>query len=199
GMFMLTLSVSIPMLKPPTCLDSNPNNCKKPSTLQVAVFFGALYTLALGTGALNRTFRRLVLTNSTILNRRRRSKRFPSSIGGCLVSSLYFGSLAKLQLNSSSSTTSPWKLCSVTKVEETKQMVRMLPIWVATFVPSIVLAQINTLFIKQGTTLQRGIGNFEIPPASLSAFVTLTMLISVVLYDWYFVKIIQNGPKTLEE
>ncbi|KAF4371329.1 hypothetical protein G4B88_003799 [Cannabis sativa] len=42
--------VSIPMLKPPTCLDSNPNNCKKPSTLQVAVFFGALYTLALGTG-----------------------------------------------------------------------------------------------------------------------------------------------------
>ena len=57
------------------------------------------------------------------------------------------------------------------------------------------LAQVNTLFIKQGTTLQRVVGSFKIPPASLVAFVTLSMLISVVLYDWYFVKIIRKWTK----
>ncbi|KAJ4955543.1 hypothetical protein NE237_012326 [Protea cynaroides] len=48
---------------------------------------------------------------------------------------------------------SPWMLCSVTQVEETKQMLCMIPILIATFVPSIMVAQINTLFVKQGTTL----------------------------------------------
>jgi len=52
------------------------------------------------------------------------------------------------------------------------------------------LAQINTLFVKQGTTLDRKVtGSFSIPPASLSGFVTLSMLISIVLYDRVFVKI----------
>lgn len=49
-MSLLTLSVSIPSLKPPACHDPNPENCPKASTLQLAVFYGALYTLAVGTG-----------------------------------------------------------------------------------------------------------------------------------------------------
>ncbi|XP_042435684.1 protein NRT1/ PTR FAMILY 5.2-like isoform X1 [Zingiber officinale] len=82
----------------------------------------------------------------------------------------------------------PWALCTVTQVEETKQMLRMIPVLITTFVPSTINAQINTLFVKQGTTLDRHIGpNFKIPPASLVAFVTLSMLVSVVLYDRYFV------------
>lgn len=96
------------------------------------------------------------------------------------------------------SETSPWKLCPVTQVEETKQMLRMIPILVSTFVPSTMQAQINTLFVKQGTTLDRAIGSFNIPPASLGAFVTLSMLISVVLYDRFFVNIMKkltNNPR----
>jgi dipeptide/tripeptide permease len=50
GMLVLTLAVSLPSLKPPSCSDANIENCKKASTLQLAVFYGALYTLALGTG-----------------------------------------------------------------------------------------------------------------------------------------------------
>ncbi|KAH9764206.1 protein NRT1/ PTR FAMILY 5.2 [Citrus sinensis] len=92
--------------------------------------------------------------------------------------------------------TNPWMLCSVTQVEETKQMLAMIPILVATFVPSTMLAQINTLFVKQGTTLDRAIGSsFKIPPASLTGFVTLSMLICVVLYDRYFVKITRRWTK----
>ncbi|PNY01084.1 peptide transporter PTR3-a-like protein [Trifolium pratense] len=95
----------------------------------------------------------------------------------------------------SNSSTSSWVLCPITHVEETKQMLRMIPIWVATFIPSTMIAQINTLFVKQGTTLDRGIGSFQIPPASLGTFVTLSMLISVVLYDRVFVKIMQKFTK----
>ncbi|XP_027116616.1 protein NRT1/ PTR FAMILY 5.2 [Coffea arabica] len=91
--------------------------------------------------------------------------------------------------------TNPWMLCPVTQVEETKQMLRMIPILIATFIPSTMLAQINTLFVKQGTTLNRRLGGFNIPPASLAAFVTLSMLISVMLYDRYFVKIIRRWTK----
>lgn len=49
-MGILTLAVSVPSLKPPPCLEVNKENCKQASKLQLAVFFGALYMLALGTG-----------------------------------------------------------------------------------------------------------------------------------------------------
>ena len=74
-------------------------------------------------------------------------------------------------------------------------MLRMIPILVATFVPSTMMAQINTLFVKQGTTLERHIGSFKIPPASLAAFVTVSLLVCVVLYDRFFVKIMQRFTK----
>lgn len=49
-MSILTLAVSVPGLKPPQCANPKLGNCKKASTLQLAVFYGSLYTLALGTG-----------------------------------------------------------------------------------------------------------------------------------------------------
>lgn len=91
---------------------------------------------------------------------------------------------------------SPWKLCPVTQVEEAKQMIKMLPILIAMFIPSTMLAQTHTLFIKQGTTLKRGIGpNFEIPPASLTAFITISMLITLVVYDRVMVPILRKYTK----
>ncbi|RZC58652.1 hypothetical protein C5167_005954 [Papaver somniferum] len=92
--------------------------------------------------------------------------------------------------------TGPWRLCPVTQVEETKQMVKMIPILIVTFIPCAVLAQTNTLFVKQGATLQRSMGpNFDIPPASLAAFITLSMLISIVVYDRYFVSLVRRYTK----
>jgi dipeptide/tripeptide permease len=89
----------------------------------------------------------------------------------------------------------PWMLSTVTQVEETKQMLRMIPILVATFVPSTMIAQINTLFVKQGTTLDRHLGSFKIPPASLAGFVTISLLVCVVLYDRIFVKVMRRWTK----
>jgi dipeptide/tripeptide permease len=95
--------------------------------------------------------------------------------------------LSKAAVKTAPAPASRWSLSTVTQVEETKQMLKMLPVLAITFVPSAMMAQINTLFVKQGTTLERHIGpRFEIPPASLQGFVTISMLVSVVLYDRVF-------------
>ncbi|KAL8214008.1 hypothetical protein R6Q57_003457 [Mikania cordata] len=91
---------------------------------------------------------------------------------------------------------SEWKVCPVTQVEQTKQMVKMIPILLATVIPSTLLAQTHTLFIKQGVTLVRAVGpHFEIPPACLSMFVTIFLLISIVLYDRFFVPTVRKYTK----
>ncbi|CAN6304906.1 unnamed protein product [Urochloa humidicola] len=95
--------------------------------------------------------------------------------------------LSKAAVKTTGGKASRWSLSTVTQVEETKQMLKMLPVLAITFVPSAMMAQINTLFVKQGTTLERHIGpRFAIPPASLQGFVTISMLVSVVLYDRVF-------------
>ncbi|CAA2955440.1 NRT1 PTR FAMILY -like [Olea europaea subsp. europaea] len=91
---------------------------------------------------------------------------------------------------------SPWILCPVTQIEQTKQMIKMIPILLATFIPATMAAQTHTLFIKQGTTLERSIGpHFKIPPGCLSAFVTIFMLTSIVLYDRFFVPFVRRYTK----
>ncbi|KAL0911844.1 hypothetical protein M5K25_017769 [Dendrobium thyrsiflorum] len=91
---------------------------------------------------------------------------------------------------------SPWILCSVTQIEETKQIIKLLPVCITTIVPSVMMAQVLTLFIKQGVTLNRNIGpHFQIPPASLSCFFTIGTLISVVIYDRIFVPLLKKHTK----
>ncbi|CAL5193835.1 unnamed protein product [Lathyrus oleraceus] len=92
--------------------------------------------------------------------------------------------------------TSSWRLCTVTQVEETKQMIKMIPILILTIIPNTMLGQSFTLFIKQGITLDRRMGhNFEIPPSSLVTFIVVFMLISIVAYDRVFVPMIRRYTK----
>ncbi|KAJ1424019.1 Proton-dependent oligopeptide transporter family [Sesbania bispinosa] len=291
-MSLLTLSVSLPSLKPPECHEMNMTNCKKASTLQLAMFYGALYTLAVGTGGTKPNISTIGADQFDDFDPKEKRQKlsffnwwmFSIFIGTLFANSVLvyiqdnvgwtlgyglptlglaisiiiflvgtpfyrhklptgspFTKMAKVIvsalrkwkapipsdskelyeldfeeytkkgkvkidptptmrfLNKASvktgSSTSAWMLCPVTHVEETKQMLRMIPILVATFIPSTMVAQIGTLFVKQGITLDRGIGSFNIPPASLGTFVTLSMLISVVLYDRFFVKIMQRLTK----
>ncbi|GAY45438.1 hypothetical protein CUMW_089530 [Citrus unshiu] len=292
GMIVLTLSVSLPGLKPPTCKDINSQDCKKASTLQLGIFFAALYTLAVGTGGTKPNISTIGADQFDEFEPKEKAHKL--SFFNWWMFSIFFGTLfantvlvyiqdnvgwtlgyglptlglaisiaiffagtpfyrhkkptgspftrmakvivaairkwnvplptdpkelyeldledyaqkGKYRIDSTqnlrffnkaavkTTSTNPWMLCSVTQVEETKQMLAMIPILVATFVPSTMLAQINTLFVKQGTTLDRAIGSsFKIPPASLTGFVTLSMLICVVLYDRYFVKITRRWTK----
>ncbi|PSS23908.1 Protein NRT1/ PTR FAMILY 5.2 like [Actinidia chinensis var. chinensis] len=291
GMSLLTLAVSVPGLKPPRCTDPDPTNCKKASTLELAVFYGALYTLAVGTGGTKPNISTigadqfddfepkekaqklsffnwwmfsiffgtlfantvlvyiqdnvgwtlgyglptaglavsiLIFLAGTPFYRHRQPTGSPfTRMSKVIVASLRkwsvpipsdpkelyeldleeYSKKGKFRIDSTptlrilnkacvkTGSTSPWMLCPVTQVEETKQMLRMIPILIATFVPSTMIAQINTLFVKQGTTLDRHIGGFHIPPASLAGFVTISMLVCVVIYDRYFVKIMKRWTK----
>ncbi|KAI5397935.1 hypothetical protein KIW84_063661 [Lathyrus oleraceus] len=290
GMSLLTLAVSLPSLKPPKCIEIDLTKCKRASTLQLAVFYGALYTLAIGTGGTKPNISTIGADQFDDFHPKEKSHKL--SFFNWWMFSIFFGTLFantvlvyvqdnvgwtlgyalptlglaisimiflagtpfyrhKLPAGSTftrmarvivaalrkrkvpipndtkelyeldmveyakkgsntyridstptlrfldkacvkTGSTSPWMLCTVTHVEETKQMLRMIPILVATFVPSTMIAQINTLFVKQGTTLDRHIGSFKIPPASLGAFVTLSLLVCVVLYDRFFVRIMQR-------
>ncbi|CAN6486185.1 unnamed protein product [Victoria cruziana] len=99
-------------------------------------------------------------------------------------SSLQFLNKAAVRVGPSTA----WTLCTVTQVEETKQMVKMFTVFLASFIPNTITAQGQTLFIKQGMTLDRNLGpHFEIPPASFTSFVNISMLISLAIYDKWFV------------
>ena len=82
----------------------------------------------------------------------------------------------------------PWRLCSLNQVEEVKLVLRLFPVWLSCLMFAIVIAQMNTFFVKQGSTLQRSITpHFIIPPASLQALVGLTIIFCMPIYDRYFI------------
>ncbi|CAN6318191.1 unnamed protein product [Urochloa humidicola] len=88
-----------------------------------------------------------------------------------------------------------WAQCTATEVEETKQMARLVPLLATMFVPCALMAQVGTLFVRLGATLDCHVGRFHVPPASLGAFVTLTMLICVALYDRVLVPFLRRRTK----
>jgi len=83
----------------------------------------------------------------------------------------------------------PWRICTVTQVEELKILVRMFPVWATTIVFSAVYAQMSTMFVEQGMVLDPSLGSFKIPPASLSTFDTLSVIVCVPMYDYIMVPI----------
>ncbi|KAK9087806.1 hypothetical protein Syun_030200 [Stephania yunnanensis] len=284
GMCLLTISVSVPSLKPPPCLHLDVAECKPATSLQLGVFYTALYLLALGTGGTKPNISTigadqfddfepkekvqklsffnwwmffiyfgtlfantlivyiqdnvgwalgyglptiglavsiLIFLSGTPYYRHKLPTGSPLTkmarvVVACLrkwrvpipsdPKELYeldleeYAKKEKFRIKSTSSLRflnkaavivgpgTPWMLCSVTQVEETKQMLCMIPIMTATFIPSTMIAQVNTLFVKQGTTLDRHIGHFKIPPASFVGFSTISVLVSIIIYDRLFIK-----------
>ncbi|KAG8375995.1 hypothetical protein BUALT_Bualt09G0017000 [Buddleja alternifolia] len=82
-----------------------------------------------------------------------------------------------------SGSTNPWRLCSVTKVEEVKMMTRILPIWATTIMFYVIHAQMITFAVLQAATMKRSIGSFQIPAASFNAFFIAAILITLGIYD----------------
>lgn len=83
----------------------------------------------------------------------------------------------------------PWRLCTVTQVEELKILIRMFPIWASGIVFSAIYAQMSSLFVEQGKMMDRTIGSFTIPAASLSSFDIISVIIWVPIYDRVIVPI----------
>ncbi|XP_021741713.1 protein NRT1/ PTR FAMILY 6.2-like [Chenopodium quinoa] len=77
----------------------------------------------------------------------------------------------------------PWKLCSVTKVEEVKMMARLLPVWATTIIFWTTYAQMITFSVEQAFTMERSLGSFKIPAGSLTVFFVAAILLSLAVYD----------------
>ncbi|XAR62398.1 hypothetical protein NMG60_11017139 [Bertholletia excelsa] len=96
----------------------------------------------------------------------------------------------------------PWRLCTVTQVEEAKCIIKMLPIWLCTIIYSVVFTQMSTLFVEQGEVMNCYIGGFRFPAASMSAFDICSVLICTGVYRCILVPAARNfsgNPKGLTE
>ncbi|VAI91118.1 unnamed protein product [Triticum turgidum subsp. durum] len=82
---------------------------------------------------------------------------------------------------------SPWRLCVVTQVEELKILVRMLPLWATVLFFYAVSVQISSTFVEQGRAMDATVGSVRVPPASMSTFDIITVIVLVPLYDRVFV------------
>ncbi|MED6192192.1 hypothetical protein PIB30_007720 [Stylosanthes scabra] len=81
-----------------------------------------------------------------------------------------------------------WKLATVHRVEELKSIIRMLPIWASGIMIIASYANQQSFVIQQARTMDRHLsGSFQIPPASMSIFSVVTMMIAIVLYERLFV------------
>ncbi|KAL6651313.1 hypothetical protein ACP70R_010238 [Stipagrostis hirtigluma subsp. patula] len=79
----------------------------------------------------------------------------------------------------------PWRLCTVTQVEELKTLLRLIPIWLTSAVYFVANSQAQTTFVQQGTMTDSRIagGAFSVPAASLTCVETVFVVASVAFYN----------------
>lgn len=80
-------------------------------------------------------------------------------------------------------TPNPWRLCTVTQVEEVKCVIRLLPIWFCTIVASVVFVQVLSLFVEQGASMNTSIKSFNVPPASMTSFDIISTSTFIICYE----------------
>lgn len=108
----------------------------------------------------------------------------------CICVGRWFDKAAILTNEDAKDSKSPnlWRIATVHRIEELKCIVRMLPIWSAGILLVTASSHLHSFVIQQARSMDRHLSHsFEIPPASLSVFSILTMLIGLVLYERLFV------------
>ena len=78
---------------------------------------------------------------------------------------------------------SPWRLCTVTQVEEVKWLCHMIPIWICTIFYTTAYTQVFSLFVIQGAAMDTHLGSFNVPPASLYAVDCVTVVVCIMAYN----------------
>ncbi|KAL0359654.1 UNVERIFIED_CONTAM: protein NRT1/ PTR FAMILY 3.1 [Sesamum angustifolium] len=81
-----------------------------------------------------------------------------------------------------------WRLATVHRVEELKTIIRILPIWAASILHVASHSHLGSFTVQQARSMDRHLSpSFQIPPASMSIFSTLTVLTGLPLYERLFV------------
>ncbi|OWM75784.1 hypothetical protein CDL15_Pgr009428 [Punica granatum] len=117
----------------------------------------------------------------------------PISVGGKLVHTKYMKFLDKAATvteEDNPKTPNLWRLSTVHRVEELKQIIKMGPIWAAGILLFTSYAQQHTFSLQQARTMDRHLGgSFQIPAGSMSVFTMSAMLLTIIFYDRAFVPI----------
>ncbi|KAJ1422270.1 Proton-dependent oligopeptide transporter family [Sesbania bispinosa] len=87
----------------------------------------------------------------------------------------------------------PWRLATVTRVEETKLILNIIPIWLTSLATGVCVAQ-GPLFVKQAAAMNLNISDsFKIPPASVGTVAAVGTLIVVPIYDKIIVPVLRKA------
>lgn len=80
-----------------------------------------------------------------------------------------------------------WSLCTITQVEETKILVRMVPIFLSSILGYIPVPLILNFTVQQGNTMDTKLGAIHISPATLFVIPTVFQMVILILYDRFIV------------
>jgi len=87
----------------------------------------------------------------------------------------------------------PWRLATVTRVEETKLILNVIPVWLTSLLIGACVAYGSTLYVKQAATMNLKISNsFRVPPASMLSLTAFGTIVSVPIYDRIIVPILRK-------
>uniref|UniRef100_A0A0D9XR70 Major facilitator superfamily (MFS) profile domain-containing protein n=1 Tax=Leersia perrieri TaxID=77586 RepID=A0A0D9XR70_9ORYZ len=76
-----------------------------------------------------------------------------------------------------------WSLCSVSQVEETKIILRMVPIFLTAALGYMPVSVILTFTVQQGNTMDTRLGRIRVSPATLFVIPTVFQMAILVVYD----------------
>ncbi|OMO77619.1 Proton-dependent oligopeptide transporter family [Corchorus olitorius] len=103
---------------------------------------------------------------------------------------LRFLDKACIKIQNSGKKESPWRLCSVSQVEQVKIIISVIPIFACTIIFNTILAQLQTFSVQQASAMNTHIiRGFKIPPASLQSIPYMMLIFVVPLYETVFVPV----------
>ncbi|CAL4993691.1 unnamed protein product [Urochloa decumbens] len=88
--------------------------------------------------------------------------------------------------------TGAWSLCSITQVEETKIILRMVPIFLSSVLGYIPVPLILNFTVQQGNTMDTRLGAIHISPATLFVIPTIFQMVILIVYDRFIVPFLRR-------
>ncbi|KAH8965622.1 hypothetical protein BDL97_04G126600, partial [Sphagnum fallax] len=89
----------------------------------------------------------------------------------------------------------PWRLCTITQVEELKILVRLIPIFVTTIFINTVFLQIINFGAQEALTMDRRLGRFIVPAASIPVVDVIFILLFIPIYDQVLMPFVSRYTK----
>ncbi|KAJ9178186.1 hypothetical protein P3X46_010091 [Hevea brasiliensis] len=91
------------------------------------------------------------------------------------------------------SITKPWRLCTVSQVEDFKTLIRIFPMWSTSIFLATPIAMQSSLTVLQALTMDRHLGqHFKIPAGSILVIVLISTAIFLTIIDRFVYPLWQN-------